>query len=310
MKTKLTTACLLLLMIFVVLSCASTGTNPTKRIAEAKEVLFDIKGEALWEGEEYIVYPLAIASYRGVCGQRKGVQIVRVKRVRLWHLRLLDVAVWLEPVWEEMEPEELDNLRYHRKPVMPETVEIAEKECEYVPRLTVVPVGSRVEVVNDDRKDHWVVIEGEHFKRRQFVQLYSGTPPEFTLNTPRIHHVPEGAPIVFNAKRTDKWHLQSGFHMWMEGWVFVTDKIWFSKVDSKGLFEIKGVPRGVYRVNTWHPLLGLSSTVVKVPEESRDIVKISYIEAPEDIERITSSHITTAGEVREEYDVWEEIEEW
>jgi plastocyanin len=300
----------IVMVTLLVTSCASTGTYSRGSVSPNRETTYTITGEVLWEGEQYIVYPLAIASYRGVCGKRKGVQIIRVKKARVWYLRLLDIAVWLEPLWEDMSPEDIENLKYHRKVNLPRVAEITEKECEYVPRLTVVPVGSTVEIVNEDRKDHWVVVEGKQLKRRQYVQLYGNTPPVFTLDTPRIHYVPEGAPITFKADQSDQWHLQSGFHVWMEGWVFISDKIWFSSVNEKGLFKINGVPRGVYKVNTWHPLLGYSSTVVSVPDGAQSVIKVSYEETPENIRHITSSYITTAGEVRESYGVWQEIEEW
>jgi len=299
-----------LVMVFVIAACAHQGSNPRKRVTEFKTNTYNIKGEVVWEGEKYIVYPMATASYRGVCGKRKGIQVVRISAARVWYLRILDIAVWLEPVWEEMTPDEIDNLKLFRQASYSLEYKIAEKECEFVPRLTVVPVGSRVEVVNEDRKDHWLVIEGDYLKRQQYIQVYDGSPPVFTLETPRIHHVPEGAPIVFDAKRADKWHLQSGFHNWMEGWVLVTDKIRFTKVNDDGYFRLEDIPRGVYRVNTWHPLLGFNSTVVRVPDDTRRVVKVGYKEAPEDIEFVTSSHISTEGEVREEGHVWQEIEDW
>lgn len=301
---------LILCTVLVIASCASVGANPRKIVHESKKNSFDIKGEVLWEGDKYVVYPLATASYKGVCGKRKGVQVVRVTAARVWHLRILDIAVWLEPVWEEMTPEEIENLKYFRQASYPLTYEIVEKECEFVPRLTIAPVGSRIEIVNDDRKDHWLVIEGDHLKRQQYVQVYSGSPPVFTLDTPRVHYVPEGAPVVFTASRTDKWHLQSGFHIWMEGWIFITDKIRFTKVNEKGYFTMENIPQGVYRISTWHPILGYNSTVVRVPDEARGLVKVGYKEAPKDMEFITSSHITTSGEVREEGHIWQEIEDW
>ena len=305
--------CLLIIMLLCILtgfSCARSGSNPMKRASEDKKNSFNIKGEVLWEGKRYIVYPVATASYRGACGKRKGVQLIRIKKPRTWHRRILDVAVWLEPVWEDMTPEEIENLTLYRKSHYPETLEIEEKLCEFVPRLSVVPVGTRVEIANEDRKDHWVVVEGKHLKRKQYVQIYGEAPPEFTLDTPNIHMVPEGAPVSFTAKKVDQIHLQSGFHLWMEGWIFVTDKIWYGKVCENGYFEFNNIPKGVYRVNTWHPLLGRNSTIVKVPEEARGLVAVGYKETPEQMEEITSTFETSYGEAREEDKIWQEIEVW
>lgn len=309
MKLKLISLALIVTMIFVT-SCASTGANPIKRLEETKVETFDVRGEVVWEGDNPIVYPIATASYRGVCGKRKGIELLRLSSPRKWHKRIIDVAVWLEPIWEDMTPDEIRIYKYYERENYPATVEIEERQCEFVPRLTVVPSESRIEIINNDRKDHWTVVEGERLKRKQYVQIYDEAPPEFTLTTPKIHMVPEGAPIVLKTNKKDKISLQSGFHLWMFGWILVTDKKWYTKVNDDGYFVFENVPRGVYRVNTWHPLLGHKSRVVRIPDEAHDTISVGYLETPKNLEIITSTHITTAGEVRDEHNVWQEIEDW
>ncbi len=301
---------IIILLLFVVSACATWGTHPSKRSSEMDEELFTIRGEVLWLGVSPIVYPIPTTAYRGACGKRHADQILRLKKSRLWHQRLIDVAVWLEPVWEDMSPEDISNLKFGHGQGSPGTVIIEERECEFYPRMTVIPVGTQIEIVNDDRKDHWFVVDGQHRKRQQYVQYYGDTPSVFTLQTPGIHSVPQGMPISFLANRTDIWHIASGFHRWMDAWVVITNKAWYGKVDKKGYFTIVNVPRGVYRVNTWHPLLGANSSIIRVPEESRNTVSVNYKEDPYKFERISSSLVPSYGEVVEENTVWQDNEDW
>lgn len=298
------------LVVFFAVSCMKGGTNPVKRMAEGSEPAFEIKGEVIWKGATPIIYPIPTTAYKGACGKRRSLSVLRLYETRLWLKRLLDVAVWLEPVWEDMAPEDVGRLAVDRGGMPDGPPEVSELGCEFNPRLQIVPVGAVVELVNDDRKDHWTVIEGLHRVREQYVQYYGDTPPVFSFETPGVHYQPRNEPVRFTADKVDIWHLTSGFHRWMEGWVVVTDRKWFEKVDHKGLFEFKGVPRGIYRVHTWHPVLGEASVVVKVPDEARGRISVSYSEIPKAVEDIASTVITTSGEVWDEHSVWHDVEEW
>lgn len=300
----------LVLSMLVIVSCARSATHPAKRISEAQAETFNVKGEVLWKGVTPVVYPIPTTAYHGACGKRRADWAMRLKMARVWHKRLLDVAVWLEPVWEEMSPEDIRGLKAHQKVRWGEPVQIFQKGCEFEPSLIVIPVGSTIEVFNKDRKDHWLVIEGKYKKREQYVQYYGERPSVFTFETPEVHHIPQGVPVSLKADNVDIWHLASGFHRWMDAWVVITDKIWFdSEVDEKGIFEITDVPRGVYRVCTWHPLLGENSSIVRVPDEARKLVAVDYNEVPYKFEEVPSTIITTTGEVREDHQVWQDIDE-
>lgn len=293
----------------LITGCGKAGTHPAKRISEARAGAFTVKGEVLWRGPTPIVYPIPTNAYHGACGKRRVHELLELQKARLWHKRIKDVAVWLEPVWEEMTPEEIANLKMNQSARVREPVEIIEKGCLFQPGTVVVPVGTLIDVVNEDRMDHWFAIEGKCKEKAQYVQHYGEAPPVFTFETPGIYHLPQGAPAQFVADKVDKWHLVSALHRWMDAWIVVTDKIWFDKmVDKRGIFEITGVPSGVYRVYAWHPLLGESSSVIKVPDDIHRLVGIDFYENPYRFVTIPSTVITTYGEVEEEKNVWQNIE--
>jgi len=299
----------LFLVIFTA-SCATWGTNPIKRKAEQKVETFNLTGDVLWEGKTPLIYPIPTTAYSGACGERRSDSELRLKPTRLWYKRLLDVVVWLEPVWQDMTPEEIKTLTKYRKHPFVPPVQIEEIGCEFKPRLTVIPVGTVVEILNEDRKDHWLVIQGLHKDRAQFVQRYGETPSVFTFETPGVHVKPADKPLVFVTNKVDTWHLTSGFHRWMEAWVVVTDKTWYDKVDRNGHFAIKDVPRGTYNIRTWHPVLGETSTLIKVPDDIRGRIFLKYSKVPQTDEEIGSTVITTSGEVSSEHSVWHDFDEW
>jgi len=96
----------------------------------------------------------------------------------------------------------------------------------------------------------------------------------------------------------------------MESWILVTDRSWYAKVNPKGHFEIEGVPRGVYQVHSWHPILGESSVTIRVPEDIKKMVAIEYRDLPEDFEQISSTMVTTEGEVGTTRTIWHEVDDW
>ena len=307
MIKKIITICLLVLVLG---SCVGRGAHPVKRKGETFSDTYNIRGEVLWKSEVPIVYPIPTTAYKGVCGGRKGYSALRLVSARLWHKRLLDVAVWLEPVWEKMEAADISGLKPSIYPEHQRQIKVYERSCDFHPRLSMVPIGGMVEVINEDRKDHWLVVEGRHKKREQYIQRYGEPPSVFTLETPGIHHVPPDAPIEIMATKSDIWHLMSGMHRWMDAWVIVTDKIWYDTVDAKGLFVLEDVPRGIYRVHAWHPLLGENSSVIRVPDDIHGTIAVTFNKIPERIERITSSLITTESEVKEQMNIWRDLDDW
>lgn len=283
----------------VILSVVLCGPAVSAKAKPDDAGNYTVSGEVLWSGKDPIVHPIATASYRGVCGKRQGIKVLRLREDRLWHKRILDMAVWLEPVWDQMSQEQSAKVRSMSVARPSDQLVIDEKTCEFNPRLEVIPVGTLILVQNSDRKDHWIVVEGKHKKREQFIQIYGDEPPVFELDTPGVHHVPVGAPIKLHAKKKDIWRISSGFHRWMDAWIVITDKTWFDSVDTSGTFTIESVPAGVYELHTWHPILGETTKIVRVPEEIDELVDISYNEIPDTFEEVRSTLITTPSEVKQ-----------
>jgi plastocyanin len=133
-----------------------------------------------------------------------------------------DAVVFLEPVAGKM------------LPVPALGIEIAQEGRQFVPLVTVVPVGTAVRFPNRDRVKHHVYSFSSAKKFE--IALYSGKPSN---------------PIEFD--QPGLVVLGCNIHDTMVGWVLVSDTPWFGKTPANGQVRWSEVPTGAYRLRTWHP---------------------------------------------------------
>lgn len=119
---------------------------------------------------------------------------------------------------------------------LPAKTEIQQIKLEFVPFVTVLPLGTRVEFPNRDRVKHHVYSfsDAKNFE----IQLYSGSPAE---------------PIVFD--KPGVVVLGCNIHDWMEAYVVIVESNWFAKADAAGHAVLEAVPPGRYSAHVWHPYL-------------------------------------------------------
>ena len=128
------------------------------------------------------------------------------------------------------------------KPRLGSNAEIQQVKLEFVPFITVLPVGTRVDFPNRDKVKHHVY---SFSPAKSFeIQLYSGSPTE---------------PIVFD--KPGVVVLGCNIHDWMEAYVVVVDSTWFAKADASGHVALDGVPPGHYTAHVWHPYLKSPASV-------------------------------------------------
>jgi len=112
---------------------------------------------------------------------------------------------------------------------------IDQVDKEFVPNLTVVQVGTRVQFPNRDQIRHHVYSfsEAKSFE----IPLYEGIPAE---------------PIVFD--KPGPVVLGCNIHDWMRAYVFVVETPYFTLTGEDGRASLE-LPAGSYAVRVWHPEL-------------------------------------------------------
>lgn len=122
--------------------------------------------------------------------------------------------------------------------------EIAQKARRFVPGVTVVPVGTKVDFPNQDTVRHHVYSFSPAKKFE--LKLYVGRPE---------------SPVEFD--KPGIVVLGCNIHDTMVGWVVVSDTPWYAKTGADGRATLADVPAGAYMLRSWHPGLPAGSTGVE-----------------------------------------------
>jgi plastocyanin len=131
------------------------------------------------------------------------------------------------------------------------TATILQQKMQFVPAVTVVPVGSRLTFVNNDPWEHHV--RGSASGMTQFNAPASGAGGfEF-----RLEGKPEGKPgksAEVTVGQPGAVLLGCHLHGSMRGHLYVAESPWTQKTGDDGLATFVDVPDGATQVKVWHGL--------------------------------------------------------
>lgn len=138
---------------------------------------------------------------------------------------------------------------------------ITQQECTYEPRVTGIVARQRVIIKNADETYHNVraTSDGQH--------VFNLSQAARTPDLVRDDFANVGAVVS----------LRCDVHPWMNGYVVAQDHPFFAVTGEDGKFELKGVPVGSYELEVWHPVLGASSTKVKVAKNKATAAKVKLV---------------------------------
>jgi plastocyanin len=139
--------------------------------------------------------------------------------------------------------------------------EVDQINKEFVPYVSVVPVGSRVRFPNKDNVRHHVYSFSDAKKFE--LKLYSGVPAE---------------PVLFD--RPGVVALGCNIHDWMLAYVLVVDTPWFARSNDQGLAELQ-LPPGPHSLQIWHPDLEreLPAQPITVTDQSAPLTLTVNVQA-------------------------------
>ena len=159
----------------------------------------------------------AVAQYRVLVADAKGGAVSDA----VVTLRALEGAAKVAPVRSRL--------------LVPSTpVVIQQQDREFVPRITVLPLGARITLPNNDAVPHSVY---SFSPAKQFeFEVYVGSSPQ-VLTLDKVGIVTLGCNI----------------HDWMVGYVVVVDTPFAQVTDSRGAVSFANVPEGDYELRVWHP---------------------------------------------------------
>lgn len=128
----------------------------------------------------------------------------------------------------------------------PRALVLDQQRCRFTPRVQTAPVGSTLEIRNDDPILHNV--HGWEGRRTAF-------------NVPMTS---KGERVTRALARPGLVKVGCDVHSWMQAFVWVADGP-ASVTGSDGRFTLRGLPPGPHVVAAWHERLGETSAQVVVP---------------------------------------------
>lgn len=118
-------------------------------------------------------------------------------------------------------------------------VVVDQRDMIFLPRVVAVQHGQPVQFENNDLCNHSVMASST-VKANQFNVFVTAKQPHECIFEPQKPPIQIGCSL----------------HGWMRAWVFVVPHPWFAVSDTKGKFQIEGVPPGKYTLWLRHPDTG------------------------------------------------------
>ena len=149
------------------------------------------------------------------------------------------------------------------KTTLPATVTISQEKMQFIPAVSLVPVGAKVRFVNNDPWDHHV--RSSPAGMGQFNATNAG----FEL---RLEGKSEGKPAKFSDVTLDKAGVLGAtlmgcfIHGSMRGYVYASESPWAVKTSAEGLATFEDLPDGAARILVWQ-----ADQLVDVPLQTATI---------------------------------------
>jgi plastocyanin len=142
-----------------------------------------------------------------------------------------------------------------KAPVNATPAKMDQKQCVFVPRVVVVPVGGTVEFLNSDRLLHNVRGGGKE-------------------NPPFNRAQPHARTIAIGFKSPEVLRVDCDLHSWMRGWIVVAEHPFYTVTNEEGEFVFENIPPGKYKLQAWQETLGRVDQEVAVSGEGTQTITV------------------------------------
>lgn len=135
---------------------------------------------------------------------------------------------------------------------------LAQRGCQYRPRVFGLMVGQTLTIRNDDAVEH--VVDANGVKTRAFtIPLGAGRSDDHTFRASEVMVA-----------------LQGRTHRWMRAYIGVLPHPFFATTGDDGRFTISRLPPGTYTLEAWHEGYGRRAATVTVRDSSTQTITFTY----------------------------------
>ncbi|MBI4483439.1 MAG: hypothetical protein HY652_11170 [Acidobacteria bacterium] len=169
------------------------------------------------------------------------------------------------------------------------------RNCQFMPHLQTLPVGSTLVVKNSDP-----ILHTTHGHLVEYLPSHGAVHPQGQGEGAAHHHGDEevedphrrlkhqeslfNVALPFKAQELEVRLKKPGLihlmceagHGWMSGYIHVSDTPYAGVTDQEGRFRLEGVPAGEHELTVWHEYLGLLVQKVKVLSGRETPVMLEY----------------------------------
>jgi hypothetical protein len=136
--------------------------------------------------------------------------------------------------------------------------------CQFVPFVSVMREHHPLTVKNLDQVSHDLQI---YERDREHVFIMFHRPALTKSGTSDV--------VRFTGNRRDI-SMQCGMHPYMQGHGLAVENPYYAITGLEGIFAIKDLPAGTYRIKAWHPILGEKVQDVTVASNSTTSLGFSF----------------------------------
>jgi len=144
-------------------------------------------------------------------------------------------------------------------PAPPARARLDQQGCRFVPHVQVAPLGSTLEIANGDPVLH-------------NVHGWLGRTTRFDVPMPE-----RGVRAPVKLDRPGLIQVRCDVHGWMSAFVVVAAGP-AAVSGADGVFALRDVPPGSYKLTAWHERLGVRTVEVTVPAQGATRVALSFVE--------------------------------
>ena len=132
------------------------------------------------------------------------------------------------------------------------------KDCQFEPPVSLGMTGSMLEIQSSDP-----ILHNTHIVQKGKTFLNVALPPG-------------GRTIRKKLSQPGRLTVRCDAHEFMRASLHIFNHPYYTSTDSKGSFELTGVPAGTYTLQFWHQTLGLKEQTITVKKETPMVVNVSF----------------------------------
>ncbi len=131
------------------------------------------------------------------------------------------------------------------------TASLLQQKCTFLPYQQVIKKGANLHVENGDSVSHNI---------HTYELIGRARVSQFNVQQPAGSSFDKAVKM----RRGNVIRMECDQHDFMIGWAYVPDNPYYAAVAADGSFSISDVPAGSYKVEAWHPSLGIQKGKVTV----------------------------------------------